>query len=426
MKTALVEEDRWGGSVLNYRDVPCSAMFHAGHLYYEAVRGARFGLSSGTLRYNYPTMANFRSVVMRRAGANSRKVFEDAGVDCLRGKAHFLSPYEVSVGERRVSAGKFVIATGAVGADVGIKGLAGVEYWTARNVWEMVRPPKTIFVVGAGATGCEMAQFFAEMGTQVLIADIAGRLLPREDEEVGQVMDEVFNKRLGIKVLTQARVVAIDKDAVSKKVIFMRGGREKSVRIDAVLVCTGSVPAVDIGLMNAGVKYGKDGIETDKSMQTSVKHIWAIGDVIGGDSSTERAMAEAGVVVTNMVHKTKNLIDTRGFVRMTDTRPAVASVGATEDDCMRRDQKMRKVVVPLAVSSASNTEDFRDGFVKLLTDRAGKLIGGTVMAPEAGVMAQELAMAIRYEMSAREVAEVPHVAGDWGEVVRIAARRLAK
>ena len=425
LNVALIEADKWGGSTINYSDVPFSALFHATHLLDQSIVGAKFGISSTNLRYNYPTLNNWKNVAMRRAGANSKKIFEEAGITCYKGFAHFLSPYEISVGNERLSAKKFLIATGSEMIDTGIKIPEGLSYLTPDSVLGLVRPPKTIFIVGAGSTGCELAQYFAELGTKVLIADIAGRLLPREDEEVGQVFDDIFN-RLNIKVLTQSRVVELSRDSVSKKVTFMRGGQEKTIRIDEVLLCTGSTPATDFGLQNAGVKFGNNGIKVEKNFQTSLKHIYAAGDVTGShDSSTERAVLEAGVAMSHMINRSKEVANYSGLIRTTRTWPAIATVGITEDDCLRHDRKVRKVIVPLAVAQASNTSDFRDGFVKILTDRNNKIIGATIVAPEAPLMAQELAIAIRYEMTPRAIADIPHVAGDWSEVIRIACRRLA-
>jgi len=295
---------------------------------------------------------------------------------------------------------------------------------TPDSTLDLIRPPKTIFIVGAGSTGCELAQYFAQLGTKVLIAEVAGRLLPQEDEEVGQVMDDVFNK-LGIKVLTQSRVVALEKDSVSKKVIFMRGGQEKYVRVDDIMLCTGSTPATDLGLENAGVVYGNKGIKISKNMQTSMKHIFAAGDCVGGSSSTEKAVLEAATAISNIVHRAKLITEYAGLSRVTRTYPEVASVGATEDDCIRHDRKIRKVVVPLSVVQASNTSDFRDGFIKILTDRNRKIIGATIVAPSAGILVQELAFAIRLGLSVVDIADTPHAASDWGELVRIAARRLS-
>jgi len=423
-KVALIEADKWGGSALNYTGVPMDALFHASHLFTEATGGVKFGLSSSNLRYNYPTINNWKNVTMRRAGAGSKKTFDNAGIATVHGRAHFISPREISVGDQRLSARKFLIATGAHPLDTGIKGLDNVNFMTPDSILGIIRPPRTLFVVGAGSTGCEIAQYFAQLGTKVLIAEVAGRLLPGEDEEVGQVLDDSFN-HLGIKVLTQSRVVALEKDSVSKKVIFMRGGQEKSVRIDEVILCTGSTPATDIGLENAGVKYGAKGIKVSKGMQTSMKHIFAAGDCIGGDSSTEKAVLEVTAAISNIVGRNKTLVEYSGLSRVTRTCPEVASVGVTEDDCIRHDRKIRKVVVPLSVTQVSNTTDFRDGFIKILTDRNRKIIGATIVSPHAGILIQELALSIRLELSVGEVADTPHVANNWGELIRIATRRLS-
>jgi dihydrolipoamide dehydrogenase len=424
LKVAIIEADKWGGSAINYNDVPFAALFHASHLLSQSINGAKFGLSSTNLRYNYPTINNWKNVAIRRAGGNSKKIFEEAGITCISGLAHFISPYEISVGSNRISAKKFLIATGSEMIDTGIKIPENLNYLTPETVLNLIRPPKTLFIVGAGSTGCELAQYFTELGTKVLIADLKGRLLPSEDEEVGQVFDDVFN-RLGIKVLTQSRVVSLEKDLVGKKAIFMRSGYEKSVHVDEILLCTGTTPATDLGLENAGVKYGTTGIKVEKNMQTSIKHIYAAGDCISNKNScTEKAALEANVAMSHMISRSKELVNYSGITRMTRTWPAIAAVGVTEDDCFSHDRKIRKVVVPLAVAQASNTSDFRDGFVKILTDRNNKIIGATIVAPNAGNLIQELALAVRHEMTPRQLADTPHVASEWSELIRIACRRL--
>lgn len=423
LKVAIVESDLWGGSALNYTDVPRSALFHATHLLQQSIAASRFGLSTKSLRYNYPTINNWKNIAMRRAGANDPKSLQDAGITCYHGRAHFLSPFEISVGQKRLSARHFLIATGSEMVDTGIKIPRNFQYLTPDYVVSMKRPPRTLVIVGAGATGCELAQFFSELGTKVLIADIAGRLLPQEDEEVGQVLDYLFNQS-GIKVLTQTRVVSLANDNVSKRVIFLRGGEEKSVRVDAVMLCTGATPATDLGLENAGIKYDRSGIKVQDNLQTSVRHIYAAGDVVGGYSSTEKAMIDAEVALRHIVGRSKEVRHYAGIPRLVHTWPSIASVGVTEDDCIRNDRRIKKVLVPLSVAQVSNTQDFRDGFVKVITDRDLHIIGASIIAPQATLMIQELAMAIRFGLTAKEVLATPHPAGDWSELVRIACQRL--
>ncbi|MCQ2569012.1 MAG: NAD(P)/FAD-dependent oxidoreductase [Candidatus Saccharibacteria bacterium] len=424
LKVALIESGKWGGSSLNYSNVPFGALFYATQQFKNALNGAKFGLSSTGLRYNYPTINNWKNVALKRAKANSKKDFEEAGISCLHGRGHLLSSTEISVNEQTIRAKKIIIATGASMLDTGIKIPTDIEYWLPENVLEMIRPPKSIFIVGAGSTGCELAQFFATLGTEVIIADIAGRLLPREDEEVGQVLDEIFNKEK-IKVLTQSRVIALEKDATSKKVIFLRGGQEKSIRVDQVLMCTGNQPNIDIGLENAGVKFTQRGIDVNEHCRTNVKNIYAAGDVLGGHSSTEKALIEARAAAADILGRGKKAaVDYRGIIRVTNISPAIAEVGITEDDCIRHDSKYNKVIIALDSVQKANTSDNMMGFVKLiLAKKSNKILGGTIMAPHAGLIAQELAIAIRYEMTTYELASVPHLANDWSELIRVACEQ---
>lgn len=424
LKVALIESGKWGGSSLNYSNVPFGALFYATQQFKNALNGAKFGLSSTGLRYNYPTVNNWKNVALKRAKANSKKDFEEAGISCLHGRGHLLSSTEISVNEQTIRAKKIIIATGASMLDTGIKIPTDIEYWLPENVLEMIRPPKSIFIVGAGSTGCELAQFFATLGTEVIIADIAGRLLPREDEEVGRVLDEIFNKEK-IKVLTQSRVIALEKDATSKKVIFLRGGQEKSIRVDQVLMCTGNQPNIDIGLENAGVKFTQRGIDVNEHCRTNVKNIYAAGDVLGGHSSTEKALIEARAAAADILGRGKKAaVDYRGIIRITNISPAIAEVGITEDDCIRHDSKYNKVIIALDSVQKANTSDNMMGFVKLiLAKKSNKILGGTIMAPHAGLIAQELAIAIRYEMTTYELASVPHLANDWSELIRVACEQ---
>ncbi len=423
LKVALIEANKWGGSSLNYSNVPFGALFHATQLFKGAQAGTKFGLSSSSLRYNYPTLNNWKNIALKRAKANSKKEFEEAGITCIHGNGHLLSSDEISVNDETIRAKKILIATGASMLDTGIKIPTNLEYWLPENVLEILRPPKTIFIIGAGSTGCELAQYFSTLGTQVIIADIAGRLLPREDEEAGQVLDEVFNKEK-IKVLTQSRVIALEKDGVSKKVIFLRGGQEKSIRVDEVLMCTGNAPNIDIGLENAGVKFTRNGIKVDDRMRTSAKNIYAAGDVLGGHSSTEKAIIEARVAVAQILGHGKYIADYRGIIRVTDIIPEIAEVGDTEDDLIRHDAKYNKVVLPLNVVQKANTSDSMMGFIKLITaKKSGKILGATIMAPHAALIIQEISLAIRYDMTTDDLARAPHLNNEWSELVRIACEQ---
>ncbi|MBQ8996513.1 NAD(P)/FAD-dependent oxidoreductase [Candidatus Saccharibacteria bacterium] len=428
-KVALVENGKWGGSALNGSDIPRRATFEFSHLYSEARRGSRFGLSSASLRYNFPTVVSWRSLAARRAGAGSKRPFEDAKIACVSGFASFLSPYEVAVGDKILASQKFVLATGSKPAFDNISGVESATCLTPEAALALPRPPKSVFIVGAGSTGCELAEYFAELGSSVILADLAGRLLPREDEEVGQLLGSYFETSLRIKVLTQSRVVAIEKlpgSGLEQKVVFLRGGQEKSVKTNLIVLATGSRPVTDFGLENAGVKFDKSGITVDDTLRTSMKHIYAAGDCLGGESSAERAAYEGALAASNLLGKTKNLRNYEGFIRVTDTFPSVATTGLTEDDCVKQGLKCQKAVLPLSSVSAANTSDFRYGFVKLLADSKDKLLGATVVCPSAELVIQEVATAVRHKFTVTQLASTPHVSSSWSELVHLAAKKLAQ
>lgn len=421
-KVAIIEANKWGGSNLNYSNVPLGALIEASQLLKQAVDGARFGLSSANLRYNFPTLRSWKNLAMQRAGANDKTELEKAGITCIKGRGHLISKYEVSDGENIYTTKKILLATGAGMLYTGINIPKGVKYLLPSDVSELTRPPKTIFIVGAGATGCELTQYFRTLGSEVVLADYAARLLPRKDEEVGQVLDDIFTES-GIKVLTQSRVIGIVEDSGMRKVIFLRGGLEKSVRVDEVVLCTGSAPNTDIGLENAGVEYDAHGVNVDDNMRSSVKNIYACGDITGGESSLERSTMQAQVAAMAIVGKKKSLDET-GLIRMVKIAPEIAEVGMTEDDCIRRDWRFKKVVLPLGEVSKSNIADFSDGFIKILTDKKGKILGATIMAPSAGLLIQELALALRHNLSITDIADTPHLYHDWSELVRQATLQL--
>jgi pyruvate/2-oxoglutarate dehydrogenase complex dihydrolipoamide dehydrogenase (E3) component len=425
-KVAIIEADTFGGDSPNWSDVPTKALLHVAHLYDEARHGARFGLRSATLGYNYPTLRAWKDLAVKRTGAGgNRKYYENEGIATLQGTAHFLSPHEISVNRHHLSAEKFLVATGSHWVAPNIQGLTEVPYLTPRTILEAMRPPKSLFIIGGGTIGVEIAQLMAIFGTKVYIAEIASRLLPREDEEVGTLMERLLKEQKGVTTLTQTRTLAVVKDGIGKRVTYSRGGVEKSVRVDEVLIATGRVPSVDLGLENASVNYTPKGIEVNVHLQTTAQHIFAAGDVLGHNSHTHTALLESRVAAHNILNKTKVAPDYTATTRVAFTHPGIASVGLSEDDCLKRDLSINKAIAPLNIIARSNTSDFRDGFVKIITDKRGVILGGTVVAPHAAEIIHEIAIAVKHNLTATNLAETPHAFLSWSEAVRVAAAKLS-
>lgn len=425
-RVAIIEEDTFGGDSPNWGDIPTKALLHAAHLYDEARHGSRFGLRTSTLGYNYPSIRAWKELVVKRTGAaNNRKYYESHSIAAFQGKAHFLTPHEISVNRRHLSAAQFLIASGSSWAVPSIQGLADVSYFTPRSILEAIRPPKTLFIIGGGQYGVEIAQLMATFGTKVYIAEKASRLLPHQDPEVGETIEHFLHEQKGVTVLTHSRVLSVTKEGLGKNILISRGGTEQHIRVDELLVATGREPNVDFGLENASVQYSGKGIEVNEFLQTSTKHIYAAGDVLGRESNTHSAILESRVAAHNMFERTKVSPDYTGTPRVIFTSPEIAQVGLTEDDCRRRDKAINKAIAPLSIIARSNTADFREGFVKIITDKRGVIIGATIVAPHAAELIHELGLAVKWQLTAAQLAETPHAFLSWSEVIRVAAQKLA-
>jgi pyruvate/2-oxoglutarate dehydrogenase complex dihydrolipoamide dehydrogenase (E3) component len=159
-------------------------------------------------------------------------------------------------------------------------------------------------------------------------------------------------------------------------------------------------------------------------MQTSAKHIFAAGDVLGRKAHTHTAILESRIVAHNILNSTKATPDYRATPNVIFTYPSVASVGPTEEECKKSGLAIKKAIAPLNMIARSNTSDFRDGFVKIITDKKGVIIGATIVAPHADEMIHELALAVKHKLTAEDVSETPHAFLSWSEAIRVAASKL--
>lgn len=424
-RVAIVEADTLGGECPNWGCVPTKALLHAANVYDEAKHGQQFGIRSAVVGYNYPSIKAWKDLVVHRTGAvNSKRYHESDGIRVVIGIAHFISPNEITVNRQHISASQFLISTGSMWNIPDIEGLNNAGYLTAYSALELIRPPKSLFIIGAGSVGAEFAQLFSIFGTKVHLADISPRILPKEDVEVSELMEDIFTHKRGMNILTSCKVLKVVKEGVLKRVTYERGGVEHTAKVDEVLVASGKLPRVDLGLENAGVKYSTKGIAVNDYMQTSAKHIYASGDVIGRYMFTHMATYESRVAAHNMLHRDKVPAIYKAVPRVTFLTPEVASVGMSEEDALRRDLRIKKAVAPINIIARSNTTNSQDGFVKVICEKDGRIIGATVVSPRAGEIIHELTLAIQYDLLASEVAATLHAFPTWSEAVRVACSKI--
>lgn len=422
-RIAIVEDHYVGGNNLNSRDIPYAVALNFSKLYNKAIHSPE--LRNHDLTFSFPTIVADQLKTVVEIGNDQKETLKNAHIVCLEGRAHFLDNHTIAIGDKQFTSDNFIIATGSNLKTSEIAGIDSVSYLTPETALKVRRAPKAVLVVGGGPTGCEIATYFAELGVKVLIMETAGRILPREDKEVSEAVSNHLSKSLGVMVLPNCKVVALEQDQTSKRVIFRNARSEKLVRVDCVVLATGSQPALDLGLENAKVKYKNTGIAINKSFQTTTNNIYAIGDCTSDtDSSTERAEYQGSLLANNIVNHSKNLPNYNGFTRVINTHPEVAVVGLNEDDLLKRDRKYKKAIINLSDLYASKIERTNYGFLKLISDKSNHLIGATIVAPNAHLMISELALAIRHNLTALEIASTPHNMNEFNYAIKLAAKKL--
>lgn len=424
-RVAIIEADLMGGQCSNWGCVPTKALLEAAKVYNSAKHADAFGIRASTAGFNYPSVKAWKDLAIKRTGASSSaKYYQSKGIGVYHGHAHFISPNEITVNRRHLSAEKFLIATGSHWTSLNVPVSERVTVLDARTILDLPKPPKSLFIIGGGSVGVEFAELFASFGSNVYIAEEAPRLLPREDQEVSQLVEAVLAKRRGVHVLTKAKITGITIDGLSPRIEFLRGGEQHSVKADHVLVAVGKQPTVDIGLENAGVEYSSHGIETNEHLQTSSKHIFAAGDVLGKHMYTHVGVYESRIVANNILQKNQVTPNYKAIPRVTFVSPEVASVGMSEEDCLKRDLRIKSAIVPINVIGRANVSNAMDGFAKVITDRHGVLLGASIVSQNAGEVIHELGLAIQYNMTAMQLANTLHAFPTWSEAVRVVCAKI--
>lgn len=425
-KVAIIEQGAFGGESPNWGDVPLGALLHTVSIYREAKRASKFGLRTSAIGHNYPSLMSWKAAAIKRTGTGgSRRYYEKQGISVFAGTAHFLSPHEISVNRRHLSAHTFLVASGTQWRAPRIPGLTSVDYYTPATILSLTKPPKSLFIIGSGASAMELAHVFAAIGTVVHVAESDDHVLPEFDPEVGRALGDDAKHQPTLTLLSRTEVIAVQKEGLHNQVTYIRGGHQHVVKVDALLVASGRVSATDIGLENAGVAYDETGITIDTTLRTSAKHIFAVGGVTHPDMQTHAVLQQSRAAAHNILHRVPMVTDPHTpDLRVTFTNPQAAQVGPGEAACRRSGMHIRTATAPITLTSRSNITDQHTGFVKLISNKKRVIIGATIVAPHASDLISELALAIQAGVTAEQLVLTPHCFTAWSEAVRIAAGQL--
>jgi pyruvate/2-oxoglutarate dehydrogenase complex dihydrolipoamide dehydrogenase (E3) component/uncharacterized membrane protein YdjX (TVP38/TMEM64 family) len=413
-KVSLVERDKMGGDCLNTGCVPSKALIRSGRIAEYMRRAPEFGLSATGTGVDFrAVMERVQAVIKKIEPHDSVQRFTDLGVNCISGQARLVSPWEVEIDGVRRSARNIVIATGARPLVPPVPGLAEQDYLTSDSLWEMRELPRRLLVMGAGPIGCELAQAFSRLGSEVTIVDMAPNILPREDLEVAEHVESVFRAG-GITVLTGHRAVGFSTVAGENLAQFDCAGEARSLAFDQVLVAVGRKANVEnIGLEELDIRLEKNGtIAVDEYMRTSVPTILACGDVVGPYQFTHMASHQAWYSAVNALFgfARKFKVDYSVVPWTTFTDPEVARVGLNELEARERDIPFEVTRYDIEDLDRAIADGENHGWIKVLTvPGKDRILGVTIVGYHAAELLAEYVLAMKHGIGLNKILGTIHV-----------------
>ncbi|MDP8939513.1 MAG: FAD-dependent oxidoreductase [Actinomycetota bacterium] len=412
-KVALVEKNKLGGECLYYGCVPTKALVKSAKVASLMRRAPEFGLGEVPVEVDFPAVMRRMRVVICKAGeADSPDRFRSLGVEVFLGdSARFESPREVSVNGRRLRSRSVILATGSYAKPPPVDGLEEVGYVDHVSVLELEKLPRSMVIIGSGPVGSEFSQMFARFGCRVELLSSSPDPLPKEDPEVSAAL-RTFLEEDGVKVHGGLRAQTARLEN-GEKVVTARSkqtGEEFEVRGEEILVAAGRAPSVDgMNLEGVGIALGDNGVKVDEHLETSAKNVYASGDVTGKLLFTHAAEHQSRTALSNALFPLKRKVDYDAFPWTTFTDPEVARVGLTEQQAREQHDDVRVFRFPFQDLDRSICDGETRGFVKLVTDKRGGILGGHVIGPDASNYTSEVVLAMRKGISVGELSQTVHV-----------------
>ncbi len=411
-KVALIERDKLGGECLNYGCVPTKALIRSAKVASLMRRAGEFGMKPVAVEVDFPAaMARMRAVIEKAGEADSPERFRKLGVEVLLGgKARFEGPREISANGRRLRARRIILATGSHAKVPPVDGLEEAGYVDNVSVLELKQMPRSMVIVGAGPIGSEYAQMFARLGCRVDLISSSSNPLPIEEPEIGEALKGYLEED-GVRVHGGYRVEEAHKENGEKVVVARNAaGRRVELRVEEILVAAGRAPAVDgLGLENAGVEVGERGLEVDERLMTTAENVYAAGDITGILRFTHAAEYQARIALQNALFPIKRKVDYRFVPWTTFTDPEVARVGLTEEEAREKHDRVRVFRFAFPDLDRAICDGEAKGFVKIVTGKGGRIVGGHIIGPEAGNYVGELVLAMRKDIPVAEISQTVHV-----------------
>ncbi|BEP29812.1 dihydrolipoyl dehydrogenase family protein [Helicovermis profundi] len=399
-KIALIENEKMGGDCLNAGCVPSKTFLKSAHLAKDISSSSTFGIDSTFKEIDLEKIMNrVKSVIKSIEPHDSKERYEKLGVDVFFGNGVFVDKNSIEVNGKVLTAKNIVIATGSEAVVPNIKGLSEVDFLTNRNIFDLKILPKHLIVLGGGPIGLELGQGFRHLGSKVTIIDRNERLFRKDDPEVAPIMEKVL-KNDGVDLLLGFGILEVKKADKSVVVVIEKDGIKNEIIGDNILVSLGRAPvSKGMNLEKIGVKLDKRGsVITNLKLQTSVKNIYAAGDITGPYQFTHMASYQAGVVIRNIIFRLGTKVNYSVVPWTTYTKPEVTHVGYTEPWAKSLGLFKESLIIDLKENDRAKAENDIDGFLKIILDDKARIIGASLVGEKAGEMIPIVTLAIKKKL----------------------------
>ena len=421
-RVALIERHLLGGDCLNVGCVPSKCVIRSSRVIGDLRAAAALGvLVSGTVEPDFgAVMERMRGLRARISHHDSAERFNGLGVDVFLGDGRFTGPDTVEVNGARLRFTKAVIAAGARAHHPDVPGLREAGFLTNETVFELSERPRRLAVIGAGPIGCELAQAFGRLGSEVSLFHTGGHILNREDADAAGIVQRAFVDE-GIHLALGTRLTRVERTPEGKVLHAETPRGPVRVAVDEILVGAGRVPNVDgLGLETVGVVYDRrDGVTVNDRLQTTNPRIYAAGDICMSQKFTHAADFAARVVIQNALFMGRKTLSALTIPWCTYTDPEIAHVGLYERDASSSGIAIDTYLRPFAEVDRAVADGEEDGFVKVHVRKGGDLIvGATIVARHAGEMINELTLAMTAGIGLGRLASVIHPYPTQAEAIR--------
>lgn len=428
LKVAVIEDGPMGGTCLNRGCIPSKLLIHHADIAETIRRAKEWHIDAELKGLDFSAIIE---EVSRIVDADSEKIraghAASPHITLIEARAEFVDEKTLKAAGRLLTAPSIVIAAGARPAVPPIAGLADTPFLTSTEALRLKKQPRTMAIVGGGYIGAELAHFFGGLGTTVTIIQRGPTLLSNEDETIARTFTEVFKSRHTVLINHDVKKVSHDGKFFTI-VAEKKGGGEMTIEADQLLIALGVTPNSDrLAVVKAGIATDERGfITVNEYLETTAPGIWALGDIIGRHLFRHAANWESNYVVANIYGEKKIAVDYTAMPHAVFSSPQVAGVGPTEQELRQRGEKYQVGTYPYANTAMGMAFKDSQGFVKMITDEAGKkILGCHIVGPEASTLIHEVVVAIKAANADIDaIKHSIHIHPALNEVVQRAARRL--